>query len=80
MYYSYLFNRLDYIIYSIFFSKLCLHNSIEFFQFILHIHVALLRKHKIITPVSCNKYYVMNYSINSFTGASEALVNVVVVY
>ena len=27
-----------------------------------------------------NKYYVMNYSINSFTGASEAPVNVVVVY
>ena len=26
------------------------------------------------------KYYVMNYSINSFTGASEAPVNVVVVY
>ena len=27
-----------------------------------------------------NKYYVMNYSINSFTGASEAPVNVVAVY
>ena len=27
-----------------------------------------------------SKYYVMNYSINSFTGASEAPVNVVVVY
>ena len=26
------------------------------------------------------KYYVMNYSINSFTGATEAPVNVVVVY
>ena len=27
-----------------------------------------------------NKYYVMNYSINSFTGASEAPVNVAAVY
>ena len=27
-----------------------------------------------------NKYHVMNYSINSFTGASEEPVNVVVVF
>ena len=30
--------------------------------------------------VIINKYYVMNYSINSFTGAGKAPVNVVVVY
>ena len=39
------------------------------------VFVPLTLKWKII----CNKYYVMNYSINSFTGASEATVNVVVV-
>ena len=32
------------------------------------------------TQLQTNKYYVRNYSINSFTGASEAPVNVVVVY
>ena len=27
---------------------------------------------KIVSPILMNQYYVMNYSINSFTGASEA--------
>ena len=45
-------SRIHLILFS---SKLCLHNSIGLFQFILHIYVVLLLQHKIISPIFCDK-------------------------
>ena len=65
MYYTDLINGLGQLIYSIFFSKFCLHNSIGLFRFILYIHVVLLLKHniryyKILLYIVINLYFNKN--------------------